>query len=39
MLHLGDQQNMTTSVEKVSICIFQNNSIFDYPLPNMKCLI
>ena len=39
MPHLGDQQNMTASFENVSICTFQNNSIFDYPLPNMKCHI
>ena len=35
MTHLGYQQSTTTSFENVSICTFLNNSIFDYPLPNI----
>ena len=32
---LGEQQGMTKSFENVSICTFQNNSIFDDTLPNI----
>ena len=32
---LGEQQSMTKSFENVSICTFQSNSIFIYPLPNI----
>ena len=33
--NLFKKPSMTTTFENVSICTFQNNSIFDYPLPNI----